>query len=333
MTLTTSLRTKLRVKIEAMLNLTSWFREHDHYLLVTHEKPDLDALGSSMGLYHSLAAVGKDVQVVYGGGYTRSFRFLPGISQALREPKPGFQTVISLDCGDRDRVCGVPLDATIDLNLDHHVTNTMFGVVNLVAERMAATAELLAVSLPEWGLPIPREAAECLLAGILSDTIGFRTNNTTADTLITATKMMALGADLHQIYRKALLTSSVESLKLWGIGLNRMVREGRLVYAVLTVQDWKDSAYPGKDDAELANLMGFIEDVDMAVLIRDIGEDTIKVSWRCAEGFDVSALARQFDGGGHKNASGAKVPGTLDDVQSKVLDATRQYLKGVTQST
>jgi len=69
------------------------------------------------------------------------------------------------------------------------------------------------------------------------------------------------------------------------------------------------------------------------VLIRDIGEDTIKVSWRCAEGLDVSALARQFDGGGHKNASGAKVPGTLDDVQSKVLDATRQYLKGVTQST
>jgi len=315
-----------------MIDLTSWFQQHDHFLLVTHEKPDGDALGSTMGLYHCLTAIGKDAQVVLPEGYNHTFSYIPDIKIAVREPKEAYETVIALDCGEFLRI-NTPLGTRqVHLNIDHHITNTIFGLINVVMPEMAATAELLAVALPQWGIPITADAAVCLYSAILSDTLGFRTTNTTSQTLRVAADLADLGAGINDLYRKALLTTSMESLNYWKTGLGKLVREDNLAWSVITMQEWKDSGYSGKDDAELANLIGFIDGVDIAVLLRELADGLVKVSWRSVASLDISGLAGQFGGGGHANAAGAEIHKPLIDVQSEVLEATRNLLAQVRKS-
>jgi phosphoesterase RecJ-like protein len=129
------------------------------------------------------------------------------------------------------------------------------------------------------------------------------------------------------VYHEALLQPSFNAARYWGAGLSKIQFQDRLVWTALTLDDRRAAKYPGRDDADLINLLSSIEEADISIVFVEQTRGHVKVSWRSRPGFDVAQIALRFGGGGHKAAAGADVPGTLEEIQTKVLEATRALLK------
>jgi len=298
--------------------------EADRILIVSHLRPDGDAVGSMLGLGLALQEAGKTVQMVLADGVPSSENHLTGSKQVLFSPEGEFDLTVVVDCSDLDRVgkalngYGVP-----DWNIDHHITNLNFARLNLVQPEAASTAEILAELIPAWGLPLSNGVVSALLAGILTDTIGFRTSNVTPKTLRIAAGLIEAGGNLFDLYHHSLLQRSYQAARYWGMGLSKLQREGRMVWTTLTAVDRRAAEYSGCDDADLTNVVSTINETDVSLIFIEQNRSHVKVSWRSQPGFDVSQIALSFGGGGHKSAAGAEIEGTLEEVQEKVLTATR----------
>jgi Exopolyphosphatase-related proteins len=297
--------------------------------ITTHIRPDGDAIGSLLGMGLSLLTAGKKVQLVLRDGLSNTFRYLEGNELIQREFGETCDLYIALDCSDLKRTGGVLEGKPVGLVVDHHITNENFGELNCVIPEAVATCAILAEKLPAWGLPITSAVARALLTGVISDSIGFRTSNTTARSLRIAADLMDRGANITELYNKALLSRSFAATKYWGFALSRMQREDNLVWTSLTLQDRKESGYQNNDDADLTNILSSIDPLDVAILFIEQKPDAVKVSWRARSGLDISPLATSFGGGGHPAASGADISGSMEDVQGQVLQATRIYLQQV----
>jgi phosphoesterase RecJ-like protein len=301
-------------------------------LVVSHIRPDGDAVGSLLGLGLALQSIGKEVQMVLSDKLPAGFRHLSGSQQVHAKAEAVFDLVVAVDCSDLSRIgealivsIGNSLSSTlaVDINIDHHVTNLMFARCNLVEPEAAATSEILARHLPDFGLSLSQPVADALLTGILTDTLGFRTSNMTSRVLRTAADLMEAGAKLPDLYRDALMSRSFNAARYWGAGLSRLERDGPMVWATLTLDDRRKVGYPGRDDADLINVVSAIDDAEVALVFVEQNHDSVKVSWRAQSGYDVAQVALRFGGGGHKVAAGADIPGALSEVQTKVLEATR----------
>lgn len=296
----------------------------ERILLVSHVRPDGDALGSVLGLGLALMHAGKRVQMVINDHLSRRFNFLPGIDQVRQLPEDEFDLIAILDCSDLQRTGEAFNERRMpDLNIDHHITNLEFAQLNLVDTSAVSTTQMIYRFLQDWGFPIPLDAATALLTGLVTDSLGFRTSNITPEALEAAAGLVRLGADLPYIYQQTLVSHPFEALKYWGAGLMQLEREGRLAWTHLTLEARSVAEYPGRDDADLVNLLSAIEDIDVAVIFIEQVGGKVKVSWRAQPGYNVSAVALQFGGGGHPAAAGAEIAGDLASVQSSVLSATR----------
>jgi phosphoesterase RecJ-like protein len=310
--------------VQAILDL---IRRGRRFLLVSHLRPDGDAVGSLLGLGLALEAAGKSVGMVLEDGVPSNFRSLPGADRISDRPDGVFDVAIAVDCSDLVRT-GSALDeyGRPDANIDHHPTNDGFAAINLVIENACATTEIVYDLLCAGDLQIPKAAAEALLTGLITDTIGFQTPNTTPKALRIAADLMEQGPDLSRLYRTALIEKSFEAYRYWGAGLTNLRRENGLIWATLTLEDRKLVGYGGRDDADLVNQLSAIKGSLVRVIFIELADNEVKVSWRSQPGYDVSGAARQFGGGGHRTAAGATVSGSLQDVQSRVLEATREVL-------
>jgi phosphoesterase RecJ-like protein len=143
-----------------------------------------------------------------------------------------------------------------------------------------------------------------------------------------AAELMKAGASLPVLYEQALVQRSFEAARLWGVGLLGLQRENGLVWTSITQDEKKAINYPGRDDADLVNVLSSITDADVAVIFLEQPGGKIKISWRAKPGFDVAQIALYFGGGGHQAAAGAEVVGSLQEVQDKVLEATRAIISG-----
>jgi bifunctional oligoribonuclease and PAP phosphatase NrnA len=296
-------------------------------LIVSHIRPDGDAIGSTLGLGLAMQAAGKNVHMVLADGLPRSFRFLKGGNSVHHRSSADFDLSVVLDCSDLPRTGGVLNDRQPDINIDHHITNLNFARINLVMPQAVATSAILAEYLPEWGFNIDKDVANALLTGLVSDTIGFRTSNVTAHALRLAANLVESGADLPELYNQALVRRSFEAALYWGQALSRLNRKDRLIWTSLTLEDRLKAGYTGNDDADLINMLSTVDDMDISVVFVEQKEGRVKVSWRAQSGMDVSKIAFQFGGGGHAAASGAEIQGSLEEVQEKVLQATLTMLE------
>jgi len=298
--------------------------------ITSHIRPDGDAIGAVLGLGLALQAAGKTVEMVLKSGVSKTFKHLPGVEQIERSFKKECDLFIILDCSDEERTGGVLKGQPADIVIDHHITNLAFGrKVNLIEPESVATCAILAEHMPAWGLQITEAVAAALLSGIISDSIGFRTSNTTANSLRIAADLMDEGADITQLYNKALISKPFESVNYWGYGLKKLERENGLVWTSLTLEDRRNTGYQSEDDADLTNILSSIEDIDVAVLFIEQSAERVKVSWRARPGLNVAQIAASLGGGGHPAAAGADLDGSLAEVQTKILDLTREYLSQI----
>ncbi len=313
---------------ELHAEIKSRFQTAGRILIVSHVRPDGDAIGSTLALGLALADAGKEVQMALADGVPAGFKHLPGSDKIIKKAEGQFDLIVTVDCSDLKRV-GDALDgyAHPDIVIDHHLTTEPFGTLNLIEPEAVATASLLTRYLPLWGLTITVPIAANLLTGLVTDTLGFRTANTTPEALRQAADLLELGVDMSSLYFRSLVRRTFAGAKYWGAGLSSLQRADGIVWATLTMAERKASGYTGNDDADLISVVSSIDEADIAIMFVEQNPQKTKVSWRGLKAqLDVSQIARQFGGGGHKAASGAEINGTLAEVQEKVLAATRKAL-------
>lgn len=318
-------RTSVRTEIAAA---RSAIEGSESVVVVGHIRPDGDAIGSVLGLTLSLRLAGKQAVPILTDGVPARFRFLPGASEVQTELPAASTLSIAVDCSDLGRT---GLEAQWGengphINIDHHPTNTSFAEINLVEPQSAATSQMLCAYSELLGLEIDTQVATNYLAGVVTDTLGFRTSNVTSATLQIAASLVDYGASLSDLYHRTLSIRSFESARYWGEGLKNLNREGGVVWTSLSLEDREQSQYSGWDDADLINLLTTIEDARVSIVFVEQPGGKIKISWRSEPSVNVAEVAKAFGGGGHTQASGAMVAGGLNDVTTDVLEATRALL-------
>ena len=296
--------------------------------ITSHIRPDGDAVGSLLGLGLALEQSGKQVVLAMADPVPQIFLHLEGSRRIVRSLPENLDTRITVDSSDLGRVGPVMKGAQPDIQIDHHITNTNYALINLIDPEAVATAAILTELLPQLDLEINLPVASALLTGIITDTIGFRTSNMTPKALHLAASLMEKGANLPELYQAGLVQRSFAAARYWGMGLSSLQKKDRIIWAMLTQADRLTVGYNGNDDADLTNLLSSITECEVAVLFIEQKDNHVKVSWRAQPGLDVSRIAYQFGGGGHPAAAGAEIAGTMDEVQIAVLAATEAMLNG-----
>lgn len=301
----------------------------ENVLIVSHVRPDGDAVGSLLGLGLALRQAGRKVQMVLTDGVPSAFKHLEGAEQIRGKEEGASDTFITVDCADFRRTGKHFVGHTPpDINIDHHITNEKFGRLNLIEGEEVATSAILTRHLPEWGFEITKPIAAALLTGIITDTLGFRTSNVTPEAMRQVATLMESGVDMPELYMRGLVRRSYAAARYWGAGLINLERQDGIVLGTLTLPDRKISGYSGSDDADLINVISSIDGFKVGMIFVEQAKNRVKISWRALQpGIDVSAVAAHFGGGGHAAAAGADVEGSLDEIKKTVIQSTKEMLR------
>jgi len=306
-------------------------RGAERFVLVTHEHPDGDALGSIVAMQAVLRALGKDSVLVIDPQefpLPQEYRFF-ALDGLATEPPPDLvdRTAIFLDCGNLERT---PFDALRIaeplLNIDHHHDNTRFGTVNHVVEDASCTAELIWDLLPDLNVELTPQLAEALYVGLVTDTGRFSYENTSPRAHLMAAELIEAGVDAAALYRQIYEGVPAEKLALLARALSGMTRydDGRVTVAMLTAADFAASGADASHSEGVIDQIRTVAGTKVAVLIRETsGADARgghRVSLRATDDeVDVSAIARAFGGGGHRRAAAF----SSDLAPAELIDAIR----------
>jgi bifunctional oligoribonuclease and PAP phosphatase NrnA len=316
-------------------------------VIVTHFKPDADALGSSLGLAGFLRKKGHSVSVITPSNYPDFLTWMPGNDSviAIEKEKPHLEAraidlinrsevIFCLDFSGISRINhlgdAIKKATAVKVMIDHHLEPENFADYVQWDPLSASTAGLvfeLIESLEELHL-IDADIASCLYAGVMTDTGSFRHNNTRHKEFMIATELVAHGANAHEIARQIYDTNSLERLRLTGYVLSQklvVLPEFRTAYMMLTQEELKKFGAQTGDTEGLVNYGLSIQDVRLSVLMYDRKEE-IKLSFRSLGSFSVNELARKhFEGGGHRNAAGGTSKMTLEQTLRKFLEILPEY--------
>ncbi len=292
-------------------------READKLLLTTHENPDGDALGSLLAMHQILQQLGKD-SLMYMAPEEfplpweyRSFKFDDLVGAPPDDVDE--RTIVFLDCGNIDRM---PMDflkrdGLHVLNIDHHHDNTRFGTVNLVVGSASCTAEIVYGLAKELGAEITLPIADALYVALVTDTGRFMYENTTPEAHILAAELIQVGVSPHDVYRRLYEDLPFSRLELLSRALSSVERHdgGALTVAHLTKRDFEETGAVETDSEGVVDHVRAVQGTAVAVLVRELLADERagmrKVSLRATDGrVDVSVIARQMGGGGHRQAAG-----------------------------
>jgi bifunctional oligoribonuclease and PAP phosphatase NrnA len=288
-------------------------------LIIGHEHPDGDALGSALALWHALRLQGKQATVYVPDTPPVFFGFLPGFelittdSPAVHE----YDTAVVVDCTylARTRLEKELKNHPVTLVIDHHADNRREGKVNLVVPEAAATAYILAVLMAQAEMPITKDTATCLLTGIFTDTGSFMHDATTPEILKLAAFLMSQGARLSHIAHETYQRKELPALKIWGAALSRAVvnKTTGVAVSVVTYDDLARCGAKLDDLGGVVNMLNTLPDTKFALLLTEYVPGKIKGSLRSEphKGMDVSKIAKRLGGGGHRLAAGFSVEGRL----------------------
>jgi len=289
-------------------------RQGDRFVLVTHEHPDGDALGSLVAMQGVMRALGKDALTFIGRGefplpYEYAFfQFEDLISDMPADIDE--RTIVFLDCGNVDRNAVEIGEAPI-LNLDHHHDNTHFGTINHVVADASCTAEIVWDLMRGLDVALTPTVAEALYVGLVTDTGRFMYENTTPAAHRMAADLIDAGVDVHGVYRRVYEDLPFRRLQLLSRALSSVERydEGAITVGILTRSDFEETGALETDSEGIVDNMRAVEGTAVAVLVRELlgegREGSRKVSLRATDGrVDVSRIARSLGGGGHRQAAG-----------------------------
>ncbi len=301
---------------DARAQVLDALRSGERFVLLTHEHPDGDALGSLVGMHGVLTALGKDsLMYVCAEEFPLPYEYgwfdLDGVTSVV-PADVAERTIVYLDCGtiERNPVEAFRRPGGLTLNIDHHHDNTRFGTVNLVVEEASCTAELVWEIGRALGVPLTAETAEALYVGLITDTGRFMYENTGPKAHLMAADLIAAGIDHTAIYRRVYEGWPESKLRLFARALTSAERYagGALTMTLLSAADFEETGAEESHTEGIVDRLRAVDGTKVAALGRELaaGDDgRWKVSLRSSDGeVDVSVIARAGGGGGHKAAAG-----------------------------
>jgi Exopolyphosphatase-related proteins len=307
-------------------------REKDRFLVACHENPEGDAIGSELALALALRKMGKTATVLNADPVPDNLLFLPGAGTVVfADDGSKYDVAVVVDCGSPERTGRVGQElrkCPLLVNIDHHRTNGDLGELALVDPDAAATGLLIHRVLSAMGYEIGLDVATNIYVAVLTDTGSFHYGSSSPEAFEVAGEMVRRGVDPWAVAEQVYETQSALRLRLLGRVLDSLevFADGRVACITTMREDLREFA-SGKDALEgFINYPRSIVGVEVAVSLREEEGGVFRVSFRSKGRVDVSAVAARFGGGGHRNAAGCTVPGTLADVKKKVLEALAAVL-------
>jgi phosphoesterase RecJ-like protein len=301
-------------------------------LIGTHLNPDGDALGSALAMSLYLDSVNIANEVLCHHPAPRNLQFLPGVKRVRQVPKEEkHDLAIMLDLDSLERLGNTePYFEACDrlIVIDHHVPHEAPGNLRIVDTTAAATAVILSQLLERLGAEITPEMATCLLTGIVTDTGSFRFRNTNPESLSVSSMLLEKGGDLSQVNEEIFQSKQLCAARLLGHTLETMqlACDGKLAWSALSLRDFEITQASDEDTEGFVNEMLFIDSVQIAAIFREPKPGRIRCSLRSRSKYDVAEVAREFGGGGHKNAAGCTFDLSLEDAEDLVVERLKRCL-------
>lgn len=322
--------TKMAMEINEVASRINLFKK---IAITFHTSPDGDSLGSALALLIGLRKLKKEVYIISKEVIPQAFLFLPcsiEINGKATEPLVDTECVIVLDCGDFKRInanlCMVNKKFEL-INMDHHLSNDLYGDVNFVDTSASATSEIVYEVLRLLHVEIDKEISTCLYTSLLTDTGSFKHSSTTAVTHNIAGELINTGIEFSNIHRIIFENKKFEKIKFYGEVINNMTSELNAKVCIMYISKRILEKYESvsEDTSDVITFGASIDTVEVTVLIKDT-ENGVKVSLRSKSIVDVSKIAEVFNGGGHIRAAGFFTEGNFDDTKAKLMEILEKEL-------
>ncbi len=294
-------------------------------LVSVHKNPDGDALGSQLALMLALEKTGKFVTAHNLDPVPEIYQFLPHADR-IKTGRPlagSYDACIVLDADPpRTGLFDETVPASVLINIDHHITNSSAWPYTWLDSSASATGEMVYRLIRELGVSLDREIALCLYTAIFTDTGSFRYSNTSPESMKIAALLLEAGADPWLVTENVYESFAFRRLKLLGRILAAMERsdDGRIAWVVITDDLYRSTGTTAEDTDNFINFVRSAKGVEVAVLFRQTGDREYKISLRSKGRIDLSGLAQSLGGGGHKNAAGSTLQGTLEEIRRRVIE-------------
>jgi len=309
-------------------------RVAERVVVTSHDNPDGDALGSLLATHLALASLGKDSVMVLGGEQPLpgEYGFLGLAEHGLLRTPPADaaeRVLVAVDCAQENRIVEPTLrtSARATVNVDHHHDNTRFGDVNLVVEDASSTGEVLADVFGDLGVALTPAIAESLYTAVVTDTGRFQYSNTTPKALRLAAELVEAGADVTKVFVEVYESTPFPKLKLLARALERATElaDGRVVVSELRREDFEAAGAEEPYSEGIIDHLRAVDGAELVALVRELpagAASARKGSLRShPDGVDVSAIARDFGGGGHKRAAGFSTDLAMDEITRRIVTA------------
>lgn len=313
-------------------NIKEEIQRAEKIIILTHETPDGDAIGSALAMNLALKTLGKNTDVIITE-FPKVFDFLPSRKEVKEKSDiERYDLAIALDCADLKRLIGKEYfeNAKQTIVIDHHGSNNMYGDINFVNPVSPACCEILVGIFEYLDIEIDKEIGSCILTGIITDTGGFRYQGVTAETFEFTAELLRKGVNVPEIYKKVLQTKTKANFELMKRTIDRMefLENGKVTFTYINQKDLEDVNAGIGDHEGLVEIGRDIEGVEVSIFIRQKEDDvnTYKVSMRSGNYVNVSDICFMFGGGGHPRAAGAVIQGNLEQVKQKIINELKKVL-------
>lgn len=301
-------------------------KEANIIYMASHVQPDGDNIGSLLGLGIALKKIGKDVKLIETDKVPKDYKFLPRIELIKEYETPNtFDLFIALDCSDKDRL-GLGKEfaekAQCIINIDHHITNTNFGDINIVDDSAAATGELVYRFIERMGIEIDKDIATCLYTAISTDTGSFMFSNTTYNTHLIVAKLLQKNIDINKININLYQKRSLEKTKLLIATLNNMelYLDGKVALVTVTHELLEANNATLEDTEGIISFVRSIDTVELACLLKEVDQTETKISMRSKEFINVAQVCTNLGGGGHERAAGCTIYKGVKEAKQIILE-------------
>lgn len=297
-------------------------------LILTHENPDGDAIGSVLAFYDFLSDIKKKVTMVMPE-VPPIFMTLENMEMVKPTCQNSFDLAIVVDCSSVKRIGQRNNEFSSckkSIVIDHHISNEKFGSLNYINELAPSCTQVIYNLFKNWNVNLTKEIGEALLTGCLTDTNGFSNNNVNKGTFLMVSEFMNLGLSLHDLYYNFLLKKSRAQHELMKMAIQRLefFRDGRVVFSYISHEDMENVGAKKGDHEGLVDIGRNIDGVEISIFMRE--EDGYCVSFR-SNGFNVEKIAKKFGGGGHKVAAGAKIDMPFKEAKEALISETLKELE------
>ena len=305
--------------------------ERQRFVITSHARPDGDAIGSQLAMAYALRTLGKDVRVVNSDLAPASLMAFPGVAQIeIADRVEGdLDVAIIMECGELARTGVAGLDRFFVINIDHHPGNTGYGQINWFDSTAAACGEMVFELVRALGVPLSVDIATHVYLAILTDTGSFHYSSISPHTFDICRRTLEVGVDPVLVAHNVYDSNSMGRLKLFGSVLRTMQHDstGRIAIVYLDQEMAREAGGTYEDTEGLINLPLTVKEIQAVVFFKQIEGDQYRVSMRSKGDTDISVVAKEFGGGGHKNAAGCTVTGGVDSLQKLFAEKIQSAIK------